>query len=216
MDIELLPIYLSHISSLSVLIPFTLLLIKIKAFNAQLKALFAYVIISIVTEISGICFLNQPHINLPVYYLFTVIETILIIFLFIKEVNEQKYRYFFKIELIVFLIFSISFLICYKSFNRADDFLRPFEFVLILINSLIFFYKTFINLNIKNLLEYYFFWLNSAFLIYFGSSFILFLLLPYILTENSHYLNILGVFHLVMSIIYNILLSFGIWKIKRV
>lgn len=215
MNIELISKELSHLSSLSILIPFILLLMKIKALNSQFNALLVYIISSIITEIVGLCFLNNDNINLPVYYLFTILETTLISYIFIKEVKEKHYISFLIIGFIIFLISSTFGLLWYKSFFHADNFLRPFEFALILIYSLVFFYKTILNLNIKDLLNYYFFWFNSAFLIYFGTSFIFFLLLPYVAKENIYFINILGIFHLVMSIIYNTLLSIGIWKIKK-
>ena len=215
MNIETFIVIPLVVSNISVLLPFTLLILKLKAFNPQLKAFFVYIFVSMLTEITMLCFLNKPQIRSVGGFLFTIIETGLISYMFIKEFKQKHYTYFIKIGLSLFLISSIAALFFYKNCFLADDFSRPFEFALIVCFAIMFFYKVFIDLIIPNLLNYYFFWFNTAFLVYFGANFILFLLFPYVDKENKYFLSVLGIFHLLINIIYNILLSIGIWKIKK-
>lgn len=215
MDLNLLAQGLSYLSFGSLFLPLILLILNYKAFNNQLKALLAYISASILTEITGLYFINNSKFSLPIFYIFTLIEVSLISYMFIKEIDGNKYKSIIKLGLAIFIVSSIISFLTYNCSLLADNFSRPFAFALIFSFSLIFFYKVFIDSNISNLINYYFFWFNSAFLSYFGTNFIFFLLLPYVVTENKNFVSVLGVFHLVMSIIYNILLSIGIWKIKK-
>ena len=216
MNIELISKGLSHISSISILIPLILCIIKYKAFNNQLKALFIYIIISITIEIISFLSINNSAIWVPISYSFSIIETSLITAIFYQEWDNKflkkntLYLYSF------FILMSFVTLIVTKSITSAENITLPLEFGIITTFSIIHFHKVFTDLTIPKLTDYHFFWLNSAFILYFGTNFLLTLFYSYIKTSNVEVMYLLGCIPLIMSVTYNILLALGIWKFKRV
>jgi hypothetical protein len=103
-----------------------------------------------------------------------------------------------------------------KDIQFAEAVTLPLEFALIIFLSLIYFYKIFTDLTIPKLVSYPFFWFNSAFLIYFGTNIIIFLFYTYVKISNVNVIYLVSCVPLIMSIIYNSLLAFGICKMKRV
>lgn len=216
MNIETLSKGLSYASFISVFIPLILCLINYKAFNKQLKALFIYILACLVTEIFGLISLKYTDISYPVSYLFSIVETSLISYLFYQEWDNKFLKkntiYFFSF----FLLMSVGTLIITKSIASAESIALPIEFTLIIILSIVHFHKVFTDLTIPKLTNYHFFWFSSAFLLYFGTNFFLTIFYTHIKTRNIEVMYLVGCIPLIMSITYNILLGIGIWKIKQV
>lgn len=215
MTIESIAKVLSHLSSTSVIIPFISCLINYKAFNKQLKALFIYLCFSILSELVGLLSLKYPFFGTPGSYLFSIIETSIIMYLFSSEMKQTIWRKSIRMIYVIFISSSTISLII-KNIQFAEEVTLPIEFASVLILSVIYFYKIFTDLTIPKLINYPFFWFNSAFLLYFGTNFLLFLFYTYIKISDMNLIYLAGCIPLIMSIIYNSLLAVGICKIKRV
>ncbi len=183
-----------------------------KAFNIQLKALFIYLILGFTFEIIGLVlafiYKTSNHLALNV---FTLLETLFVIFIYQKEFNQSKYRNFF---LILYLFFLTVFSLNFSSFDNGI-LINVLESSVLIILPIIYFVKIFVDMTIPKLTNYYFFWLNSAFLIYFSSSFCILLCKNYIQLLSIELVQLLWSVHLLNNIIYNIILSIGICKVKQ-
>lgn len=214
MNIEYIAKGLSYASFLSVFIPLLFTILRFKAFNKQLKALFIYICISILFELMGLLSLKYPNLGIYISFFFSIIELSIISYLFNTEMNQLIFKK--SIRVIYTIIISISLLsLILKGLDFAEAVTLPFEFASILILSIIYFYKIFTDLTIPKLVNYPFFWFNSAFLLYFGTNFLLFLFYTYIKISDMNLIYLAGCIPLIMSIIYNSLLAVGICKIKQ-
>ena len=207
-----------YLSTTSILLPFICCLINKKAFNKQFKAMFIYVCFSILCELFDV--LGKIHgINIiPVDYIdyiFTLVETSIIMYMFSTEMNKPFFQKLIRIIYSIFISISLlSFII--KDIQFADLITISLQAPTILIFSGIFFYNIFTDLTIPKLTDYSFFWFNSAFLLFFGSDFLIRLFNSYIQTCNKEVWYLLGYVHFIWNLIYNILLAIGIWKLKKV
>jgi hypothetical protein len=203
------------VSAVSTLIPFVLLILKFKVFDKQLKALFIYLCFSLLSELNGLLSLKYRIVATPGSYIFAIIETSIIFYLFYSEFKQPFYQKLIRFIYSVFISCSFASLII-KDIQFAEAVTLPLEFALIIFLSLIYFYKIFTDLTIPKLVSYPFFWFNSAFLIYFGTNIIIFLFYTYVKISNVNVIYLVSCVPLIMSIIYNSLLAFGICKMKRV
>ncbi|MDP2388145.1 MAG: hypothetical protein Q8M29_17355 [Bacteroidota bacterium] len=202
---------LSRISASSVLIPIITSLFFFKAFNSQLKALFIYLVVCLVTEISGEACIYLEQDNYAIYNTFTLIETILVFYIYYKEFNLTKYNYLFLIVPLAILIYGgMRF-----SLVRSNNLTSSIEAISLSICALLYFYKVFVDMTIPKLTSYYFFWINSAFLLYFLSPFFISLFENIIRNSHSPVLNYLWVIYLFITVLFNIVVTVGICKIKR-
>jgi hypothetical protein len=203
----------AHVSAATIIIPFIFLILKRKAFNKQLKALFIYICTSILFELLGLISLNTPPFNYYITFSFVVIETGIIFYLFCTKIIQP----FFKksiITIYIIFLFTALLLILMKNLPFAESIIFPLQSTLILILSIFFFFKIFTDSSLQNITDYPSFWFNSAFLLYFGTNLFLYLFYTNIKLCNLNLIYLVGCLPLIMGIIYNSLLAVGIWKIK--
>lgn len=216
MNFETVITNFAHISAASVLIPFLLLIFKYKAFNKTLKALFIYVCSSIISELLGLLSLEFPQLGIPISYSFALLEFSIIAYLFFYEFEKTSIKKYIQYLIIIFFTISFGIWCISQKLELAEEVTSPLEFALIIILSITYFYKIFIELSIPHLTNHPFFWFNSAFLLYFGTNFLIFLFHNYVQVSSKNVISLMGCLHLLMCIIYNIMLSIGICKVKRV
>lgn len=178
-----------------------------KAFNPQLKALYLYFFLSLVTELTSAFpqFFHMKSSNLSVE-IFTICETLIILFIYQREF-DFKNKYLIPFLQLAFLAFALSrFSFSPTEYNSAES---TVEGIMIISLAIAYFFKLSNNITIPKLTSFYFFWLNTAFLFYFSSSFFLFLYshVPYVS-------QILWTIHNIFNIVYNVLLTIGIMKTK--
>jgi hypothetical protein len=204
-----------YVSALSVIVPLICCILRLKTLNAELRTLFLYIIVCALTEaISFILAKNNIHTYIT-HNLFTVLECTLITYIYLLKFEIKKARYIITIFYFVFLALSIIIFVLRSGYNRSDNIISTFESCFFITLSFTFFYKEIYELNIPRLSEYYFFWLNSAFLIYFSMAFFLFLFSGYLEKYDLSIYYPLYSLYLLTNVAYNILLSLGVWKIKQ-
>lgn len=70
-------------------------------------------------------------------------------------------------------------------------------------------------MKIKKLTSYYFFWVNSAFLLYFLVPFFIYIFENQVRESNILVLQFLFVIHGIVSLIFYFVVTIGIWKIRN-
>ena len=200
----------SHLSSLSVLIPIILCLTKYSAFNNQLKALFFYLLVNLINDI--ICFIlfSNKFSTTLFFEIFTIFEGLIILYIYAKQFNlSTKVILIYEAALLGLLV------IIYIVPGIPSDFGSASVAILLCSLGVIYFNKVFNELQIPILTNYYFFWLNTAFLFYFGTTFLLSLFENFIRSSAETVSIFLWSIQLACNIIQNFLLSIGIWKIQK-
>jgi hypothetical protein len=205
----------SNISTLSAFAPLICCILRLKALNTESRTLFLYIIVCALTDAICFIFVKKKIHTVIVSNLFTVIECTLLTYIYFLKFETKKARYIITIFYIVFLALSIIFFVLRGGYNRYDNIISTFESCFFIALSFAFFYKEMCELSIPRLSEYYFFWLNSAFLIYFSMAFFLFLFNCYLEKCDISIVRLLYSLHLLTNIVTNILVSLGVWKIKQ-
>lgn len=205
---------LTYISILSGLIPFIYSIIRIKALNTELRALFLYLSLTLIAELFSY-YLSKNHVkNYIVQNLYTLVECTIIVFIYYLKFESKKVRVSIISFYLSFLTLSIIYFYIKNGLNESDSVLSTCESCLLVSLAIFYFYNEIKELNIPRLYEYYFFWINSAFLIYFLGAFAFFLFNDYIEKLPLAIYYWVYSIQLLINICYNILLSVGIWKIK--
>jgi len=170
----------------------------------------------VLADLLGFLFMQnkvQTHI---IYNSFTVIECSFLVMIYYLNFEEKRMRNFLKIFYVIFILLAIHILIIKGKFSWQENFLSSYEAIFLMFLSIAYFHKLLLELNIPKLNEYYFFWINTGILIYFSTGFILFLFKGYIEQRGIKTYNLLYSLHWLSYMVYNIILSLGIWKMKRI
>lgn len=206
--------YFTYFSLLSVVFPLALGLIKYKAFDVQLKALFFYLTIATIAEGINYFLLSRHHNNLVVNNVFTVIEFSLLTFIYYKIFEKKSIKKFILCFYILLSLLSVYSYVFNLKYNKPDYVISTLESVFFISLAYLFYYNLLVEPNIHNIYNYYFFWINSAFLFYFSAAFFLFLFNGFLVKMDLPHYYFLYSFHLVFNITANLMLTTGLWKVK--
>jgi ABC-type transport system involved in cytochrome c biogenesis permease subunit len=145
-----------------------------------------------------------------IYFVFTIIEYVLLAYMYKLELNTDKTKNFFWLSLVLF--FVVAFFELFS--NSIITFSSALSAAFLIAFAIAVFYQIFKEQEIPLLSDYYFFWINAAILIYFGAYFFLSFFEIYIRT-----IPIFGQFlvaiHSLVAITFHIILTIGICKIKK-
>lgn len=202
-------------SLLSGLVPIIISIKQRKAFDEPLKALFIYLCCSVLTEYLSIIFSMTKHNVFPIQFCFCLCEFSIIIYLFWKELNKKIYHIVIISFACIYYVVLAWMFYDKKALGTINDFCGVIGSIMFIILALLFFFKVLVDLQIPKLTDYPFFWLNSAFLLYFGTTFFLFLFNSVIKDFDQTIVYFLTGIHHIVNITYNILIAKALWKIKK-
>lgn len=206
---------ISNIAAFSVLLPIFFSILRIKVLNKTLWALSIYLLLCFTSDRISLILIGSDDIANIVFNSFTIIECTIICFIYYNELIEKKTRFLIRLAL-GFFLFLASWIFVFRSgFNKVDSLVSTIEALLIIVISGLSFYHFFIDKKITSLGNHYFYWINVSFLLYFSTSLLLFLNTDFIENCSPRSSYLLWGLHQIISIACNILLSVGIWCMKR-
>ena len=207
--------YLVYVSAVSSALPFYFSITN-RVFSSGLKTLFVYIFFSLIFELISLIIIDNFFFRDKFQYLFTLLEITLISVIYFEHFSKKYLKQIIKLFYILFLV---AYIICFFNtvdFYSIDRYFNPIEHALFISYSILYMYEINLVSKFSDIIFNHFFWINTAFLINFGTNFIFFLLIPYIDTSNKLNIHLLGIFHLIVNILYNVILVTGICKIKKV
>jgi hypothetical protein len=206
---------LMYTSALSYIIPLYLL-INDKTLSIILKVLSLFLVLSLATEFVSFYAINIQHKdNKWVLHIYTLICQFNLSLFYWFLIQNRVIRIFilaFNCLFLLFFIYNIQFIT--DNLMRAQLAYLLSSMFLICISSF-YFYKVYTEMKITNLFQDGLFWINSAFLIYFSSTFYVSLFEEYIRSEDLNLLYYTWPIQLVSTIIFNVILSRGIWLMRK-
>lgn len=173
-------------------------------------ALFLYLIGSMCSDIFSAFFFNFGGL-----IAYTFFECLIISYIFWVELESKILRRIVIITSLLFLIVSLCCVVLLDDLNLIDSITTSIEFVIIIFFCILYFFKEFYDLNKPKLTDYWFFWLNSSFLLYFGTSLFIFLFKSYFYELSVTIISFLWSIHLIVNITNNSLISVAICKVKK-
>lgn len=209
---------LHYFTSIAILISFCPLFISI--FNRKyIKGEFVFLtIIFGVSALSEVVnyFLVQRKINtFPVFHFYTFFEFGLYVLFYLNYLKLKKSALIFWVQILVVpIIVIIDFKI--NSLYKMDTLSTSTESMMLSGYSLYLFYIMLKLPILKNITSAPIFWVNSAVLIYFMGNLMVFLFSNYIQTyqpEKSDFLW--SSIHSFFNLTYSIVMSIGIWKLRK-
>lgn len=186
--------------------------------NTTLKILGIHILISALTEFGSTLLWSYRINNIFLLHIYTLEEFAMLSWFYASIITGRNWKYFFQSCLIVFTILTLLNSTFIQTLSVNNTYARGLESLIFMVYALICFNKL-INAPSSSIPRPYYMGLlliNSGVLIYFTSSSLLFTLSNYLrkpeLTEAR---MMVWTCHAFFSIIYYLLLFFGLWIIRR-
>jgi hypothetical protein len=207
---------LIHLVILIGFLPFILLLVVKKNSLAPKNIHRALVLLCLISIFSDlICYISAPIFknNNPIIHVYEILSGAVILHIYKLNFTNEKTKKIIQLLLFIFVSFSI-FLFFYKDGFIFDNTESTISLkIIVILLSIYYFITLFYELKIRSLKNYYFFWINAAFLFYSSTTFYLFLFEDFVMLGTNEYY--LWPIQLIATIIFNLLLSKGIWAMKK-
>jgi len=145
------------------------------------------------------------------FQLYTLLEFAAIYYFYFKLIRPQ-FNILFKCTLVLFLMSYIFSFIPSGSFI-GTSFTKTITALFVIMGSTVWVRKLFMEMSVPNLWKSSQFYFVSGFLLYYTSTFFLFLLRDSMLSVNSDFYDYWLV-NIIAALIFRILLSFGAWQMK--
>lgn len=204
-------------AAITVLCPIIVAFLRIKAFNKSLKALFLFLILCLISDITSFIIVNTDNSNQIdiIYNTYTVLECICVLTIYFQEYKTRKSRSIILGCFILFIIFAAHQFFWMKKYILDDNSVNSMEAVLIIVLGGIYFIKIILDENLSKLTDQYFYWINLAFIIYFSASLLIFLNSSFLTHCSPAVACVLYSIHLIVNAFCNVLFSIGIWRVNR-
>jgi len=194
----------------------TIALIRYKYIKNELNFVWYFLLLGAFSELSTRTISHfYPKLNtLPGLHLYTVLE-----FLFIGLFYHHFFGNFFHRKIMPytisgFIILAIINAIFIQGIFNFNTYASGLEAIIIILLSLLCFYKMLIELDTREPTKQPIFWINSGFLFYFAGSLFVFILSNFIKGDN-YLLSLAWGMHAFLMLILHIFLGIGLWHSHR-
>lgn len=207
--------YFGLFTSFFCLLPLLIGFINFRRISADLKPVLLLLIFILLTEIVSSLISDSGINTFPVIRIYTVIE-FCCLFAFYKRFFDAHTKIkFLKIVIPVFFLIALTDAFVLNSINSSDTLASSIEGVSIIIFSVNAFYLIMKKMLFDNLLDEPFFWINSAYLIYFSGTLFLFIFLNYIVKNQIENYGKLYIINSILNLVNYTLITIGFWKTRK-
>lgn len=203
---------IAHFSSGSVLIPFVLALTNWRKLPTELRPLCWILFISLLADALSLILMQYSIHTHFIGNIYLVAQFSLLVWIFRKQLPNQRITDIIFILFILFCIINISFFQGPWVFNSVSNVVAS----LILIGFCIFYlYRLLYELPMVHIQHHPMLWITFAVLTYYAGNFFLFLVKNYLTYGESGSHKLMWILHNLLNITKNILFAIALWQSYR-
>lgn len=198
-----------------ILVPLTIGLLGFKRLRPEAKSVFWLVAFSFATDAYSRALWIFQEPNLFISHFSSIIEFAIICWAFSLVLREWIGLKFFYALVLVFALTSIANSVFIQPIHTNNSYAKALEYSLIIILSILYFFKLSKDVSVLKLERDSFFWFNAGALIYYSGSLFIFLYSNYILKYSVDLGMRIWFVHALFYLVYNICLSVSLWMGRR-
>jgi hypothetical protein len=198
-----------------ILVPVLIGIIFFNRFNKGLRIICIHLFIACATELSSTMLMNRGMNNLPLLHMYTLSEFVLLYLFYDIAFGNSFPKWMLRGIAAGFVLFSVINSLFIQNIYTFNSYARGLEALLLIIFSLLYFYKLSLPSQHTQEVMAPATWISSGILIYFSGGFILFILSNYILPLGSALNRQIWAIHSFLSIILYVLVAIGLWKARK-
>jgi hypothetical protein len=194
-------------------LPLLIGLIKFRRLPLPLKVIVVHVLVAASVEFAATVLWNYRINNLFLLHIYTVEECGFIMLFYSYLLSKLVPRKVFLYVFVAFAVLAVLNTVFLQPVNVSNTYARSVEAVIVILCAIAFFYSLLGETTIKGADRPSYVWINTAFLIYFSGSLLLFTLSNYI--EGPRYRQLrmdIWTLHAFFSILLYTFIAIGLWK----
>lgn len=195
----------------SVFLPFLLSLIRWRSLSGLKKLLFVLLCSGVLVTFFTVYLWRTGSNNLFLLHFYTPVECIIWLLMYAQLFESRKMKRFIRATIYFFLLFSVLNTIYWQPLETFNANSRSLESAILVVFSLLYYFKLFKEKKVDRLELYDSFWLNGAVLIYFSGSFLLFGFSNLLLQSDTYRIKEVWIVHAFFVLVYYAMISIGIW-----
>lgn len=207
---------LSFINVFYYLLPIIIGMVTFKHFNYNLKSIFWLICLGFLTDILNIIigFIFKSN-NLYINHLYALVEVSILSLFYFQIFKNPVLKYIVILNLILFLFYSLTCLVKYGLHNPINMKLISVGNFIVVIYCLLYLFNQLEKSNQEILTLSPLFWINSAYLLYFIPTILIYLCYNFLLRNTNDFLNLIhNIVNSVLCILFNTLVTIGFLKTK--
>jgi len=207
--------YMGVIVPASALIPISVVIVKNRSVSREIKTLFFYLLISLAISLVSTTLAVNHISNLFLIHADTVIEAVLLLYFFYLIFPHPIAKKWILLLMITFPLFCMGNLIFLQGPHRYNTYSRPVEAIIFIGLSMLYWWHAGNNTNDQAWTNIPLNWVISGLLLYFSSSFLLFIFSNFILSKYDTSVNIVAWnIHATLILTMYLLFAVGFSKCK--
>lgn len=187
-----------------------------KSIKPKLGIIYLYVCLSAATQLSiNIFYWLGFKRNLAGLHVYMLVEYALITFFYLKYLETIINRKWIYLVSFLFLGYSVTNSLFIQDIWSYPNIPRAIEALILVLFSLLYFYKVLIDVKVEKLKNDPLIWINLAVLFYFSGNFVYHILFNMILEYSRETAKTIGNLFTLLNVIFYILISISFWKAKN-
>jgi hypothetical protein len=208
-------LYLRVIVPLAITLPLFFAFFNIRRLSAAEKVMFMYLLVSAIVNAAGAIISANHRNNLPLLHIFTVVEFALIIIFYKKILEDGKYTKQYTALMAVFIILCVINALFFQSIYIYNSYTRSIEAIIIMLFSVNYFAKLFVQYSDVQITAIPSFWFNTGIFLYFSWSFMFFIFSNVVAKQSSSNGNVLLYIHASFVLVMYVLFAVGFYKVTH-
>lgn len=202
--------FVSYLSLYSTGLPLLLGIFLWNRLQWAQKLIAVLALCSISTDIISHWLVRNTDHQQVVYHLYTIVQFTILVYIYSRALKPLFSDVFFRYVFLFFLLFAFVDAVWLSSIYSFNSYSSGLESLILIFCVLTFFYKTLLELKIKNLIKDPLIWISIGVLLYFSVSLFIFLFTNYINNSEDALFIIWGI-HAIFNVILNLFFAFAIW-----
>lgn len=198
------------------LFPLIVYLFLRKKIIIEAKLLLPYIVFTFVSSVYEFVFTYLFQFNIKYWFITYSLLAFIVIGIFFYKILKGKYRLLFHTSYTIFLGLMLFVMLNWEYYEviELSSFLDVYQTIFILLFSIFWFKKVFIELKHDNLLDSPIFYFISGLILYYCGTIILFLMSNDIYQDNNNILQYYLLLNVVLNLVLRTLLIVAIWKAR--
>lgn len=207
--------YVGILVPITVIVPISISIYKFKTLPIVFRYLISYMVLSGISNLLSKYLSNHSINTMPLAHIYTVLEFGIICLFYKKLLENTRIHNYISNIFFLFLILCVVNALFFQDIHSYNTYTRPLETIIVIwfaITYLVQIIEDF-DKQIKDKVELNY--INSAFLLYFSGSFVLFTIFN-IFVKNSNAVSfaLLDV-HATLLLLMYALFTVALWKLKK-
>ncbi len=198
-----------------IFLPAILAVLNYKRYPPALQYITCYLLVAVLSQLTSYVLWKQSKNNMPILHVYIIIEYLLLLRFYYAILGNYLHKAIFMVLLVVPPLFFIADSLFLESIYTYNTFARSVECLAIIFLAMSWYVKLVSKETDDEAIQRSIKYINSALLIYFSGSVMLFTFANTISKLALKYTLLIWSLHTLLAVVLYVLIAIGLWKYRK-